>query len=79
VVEVLSGPGLRRMLSPGSFVRDWGVWGWVWAGGWFAFVLGILMAPDALRGQASLLILLMPALGAFFMFASSRRALNSKA
>lgn len=64
------------MLEPGSFVRDWGIWGWIWALGWFGFVLGILLAPEVLRGHTSSLVLLMPALGAALMLASSERALK---
>ncbi|MFQ5838678.1 MAG: hypothetical protein ACE5HJ_07830 [Thermoplasmata archaeon] len=70
---------MRGMLKPGSFTKDWGIWGWIWALGWFGFVLGILLAPEVLRGHTSFLVLLMPAMGGLLMFASSRKALVSQA
>jgi hypothetical protein len=67
------------MLGPHSFARDWGVWGWIWALGWFGFVLGVLLVPDALRGNGPLLVLVLPVIGAFLMLTSSRRALGRRA
>lgn len=63
------------MLEPGAYFKDWGVYGWIWALGWFGFVLGLLLVPESLMGRASPLVLSLPALGALLMVGSVRRAL----
>lgn len=67
------------MLGPHAFAKDWGMWGWIWALGWFGFVLGILLLPDAIRGNGPLLVLALPVMGALLMLTSSKRALVRRA
>ncbi|MFQ6013100.1 MAG: hypothetical protein ACE5LS_05600 [Thermoplasmata archaeon] len=61
-------------MEPRHFFKDWGVWGWLWALGWFGFILGLLLAPASWGGLLSPGLLLLPALGAFLMRASERQA-----
>ncbi len=41
------------MLEATRYFRDWGAWGWIWAVGLVAFLLGLILAPLALSGEAS--------------------------
>ncbi len=64
-------------MDPRSLFRDWGIWGWTWALGWFGFVLGLVMIPDVVSGSAPFSILFLPVGGAALMLTSSHQALKA--
>lgn len=39
------------MLEATHYFQDWGPWGWVWAQGLYAFLLGLIVAPLASAGE----------------------------
>lgn len=59
------------MLEASAYFRDWGPWGWVWAVGLYAFLLGLLLAPLALAGVTSGALLFAPMPGAVLMRAAA--------
>jgi hypothetical protein len=62
------------MLEASAYFRDWGAWGWVWAGGLYAFLLGLLFVPLALSGVAPGALLVAPVAGAVLMRAAATSA-----
>ncbi len=61
-------------MDPRFLFKDWGIWGWTWALGWFGFVLGLVLVPEVTKGAVPSLVLLVPLAGAALMVASSRLA-----
>ena len=61
------------MLEATDYFRDWGAWGWIWAVGLSAFLLGLILAPLALWGEASGALFFAALPGAVLM----RAAVNS--
>ncbi|MFQ5553512.1 MAG: hypothetical protein ACE5EW_07345 [Thermoplasmata archaeon] len=55
------------MLEPEDFGRDWGPWGWVWAFGLWAFLLGLLFASQAFSGSVPWVTVSIPIVGALLM------------
>ncbi len=62
------------MLEASAYFRDWGPWGWVWAGGLYAFLLGLVLAPLALSGVTPGALLFAPVPGAILMRAGATSA-----
>ncbi|MCJ2531417.1 MAG: hypothetical protein LN413_03760 [Candidatus Thermoplasmatota archaeon] len=62
------------MLEASAYFRDWGPWGWAWAVGLFAFLLGLLLAPLAMSGVTPGALLFAPLPGAVLMRAAATSA-----
>ena len=58
------------MLEAIRYFRDWGPWGWVWAVGLYAFLLGLILAPLALAGEVSGVLFFAAIPGAMLMRAA---------
>ena len=60
------------MLEATDYFQDWGPWGWIWAIGLSAFLLGLILAPFAWSGEASGALFFAALPGAVLMRAAAK-------
>ena len=64
------------MLEAKRYFQDWGPWGWVWAVGLHAFLLGLILAPLALAGEVSGVLFFAAIPGAMLMRAAGNSVMS---